>query len=560
MKKAVIYARYSSDNQSENSIEDQFRTVEERAAREGWTIVEKYADYAISGSSVIRRPEIQRLMQDSLKGGFEIVLSEALDRISRDQEDIARLFKSLKFNDIQLITLSEGEINEMHIGMKGTMNALFLKDLADKVRRGQKGRALVGQPGGGLSYGYRVVRRFDEKGKPVTGERTIALGEAEVIRRVFREYASGKSPQAIAKDLNRDGIPSPGKGSWGPSTIYGNRKRGTGIINNELYMGTLVWNRQRFVKDPSTGKRITRVNNEADLVRAEVPHLRIVEQDLWDKVKKVQGELNIQENSFWAKRRPKTLFSGLLKCGCCGGGFHKGNGESYSCFSAYEKGTCDNKGRIKVAQLEDSVLNALEKHLLDPALCKVFCDEYTKTMNELRKHHLTQHARYEVELAKRMKDDDRMIQMVIDGFASSGSMKEKVATNLVRIEELRGLLENKPQLPPLLLPNMGKHYQEKVSKLITLFRNPEHHGEVVLTIRGLVEKIVLTPTGNGQELSADLHGDLAGILSLASGKAKASEDVETMADQILMVSGMHQTGGTGKMVAGRGFEPLTFRL
>ncbi len=73
--------------------------------------------------------------------------------------------------------------------------------------------------------------------------------------------------------------------SWGQSTINGNRKRGAGILNNELYIGRLVWNRLLYIKDPETGKRVSRPNPESEWVIQEVPELRIIDQDLWEEVK-----------------------------------------------------------------------------------------------------------------------------------------------------------------------------------------------------------------------------------------------------------------------------------
>ena len=85
--------------------------------------------------------------------------------------------------------------------------------------------------------------------------------------------------------MNREGIKAPSGGDWGSSTINGNRQRGIGILNNELYVGRLVWNRLRYIKDPATGKRLSRLDPEADWIGQEVPDLRIVDQDLWDRVK-----------------------------------------------------------------------------------------------------------------------------------------------------------------------------------------------------------------------------------------------------------------------------------
>ncbi len=110
------------------------------------------------------------------------------------------------------------------------------------------------------------------------------------------------------------------------STIHGNRQRASGILNNELYIGRLVWNRQRFVKDPETGKRVSRLNPESEWIVHDVPDLRIVDQDLWDRVKARQDVPTSQavpqsKDGFWDRPRPRYLFSSVMTCGVCGGGF-----------------------------------------------------------------------------------------------------------------------------------------------------------------------------------------------------------------------------------------------
>ena len=279
MLKVALYARYSTDNQSVASIADQFRICREHAGRECWQVVDTYQDAAISGAGVILRPGVQSLLQDARRGKFDIVLAEALDRVSRDQADVATLFKHLRFAGVQIVTLAEGEISELHVGLKGTTNALFLKDLAAKTHRGLRGRVEKGKAGGGLCYGYDVVKRTDSEGEPVRGERKINEAEAIVVRRIFWEFAVGKSPRAVATDLTRDGIPGPFGRTWADTTIRGHACRGNGVVNNELYAGGLVWNRQRFIKDPNTGKRVSRPNPEAKWIRTEVPELRIVDDE-----------------------------------------------------------------------------------------------------------------------------------------------------------------------------------------------------------------------------------------------------------------------------------------
>ena len=208
--RAVIYARYSSDQQRTTSIDDQIRLCKERIAREGWTLVQVYRDSAMSGATALR-PGYQAMLEGAREAAFDVVVAEALDRLSRDQEDIAALFKRLQFAGIRLVTLGEGEIGVLHIGLKGTMNALFLKDLADKTRRGLRGRIEAGKSGGGNAYGYDLMRSYDANGEPVRGGRTINAAEAEVVREIFSRYAAGEAPRRIAFDLNARRIPAPAR-------------------------------------------------------------------------------------------------------------------------------------------------------------------------------------------------------------------------------------------------------------------------------------------------------------------------------------------------------------
>ena len=188
--RAAIYARYSTENQREASIEDQVRLCTARSAAEGWTVVGTYTDHALSGANHLR-PGYQQLLADARAGAFDVVVAEALDRLSRDQEHVAGFYKQLSFCAIKIVTIAEGEIGELHVGLKGTMNALFLKDLALKTRRGLEGRVRQGRSGVGLCFGYDVVREVDAHGAPVAGGRTINAAEAVVVRRIFAEYAAG---------------------------------------------------------------------------------------------------------------------------------------------------------------------------------------------------------------------------------------------------------------------------------------------------------------------------------------------------------------------------------
>ena len=546
MTKVAIYARYSTDLQREASIEDQIRVCQDRARREGWKVVNCYTDHAVSGASLMR-PGLQMMMQDAADGKFSMVVAEALDRLSRDQEDIAGFYKRMQFADVGIFTLSEGEISNLHIGLKGTMNALFLKDLADKTRRGLRGRVEDGKSGGGLTYGYDVVKKFDGNGEAIRGDRTINDEQAAIVRRIFREYAAGKSPKKIAFQLNKEGVPGPSGKAWGPTTIYGHRRRGTGIINNELYVGKLIWNRLRYIKDPDTGKRVSRLNPEDQWVTTEVPDLRIVDQDLWDAAKAKQKELEHNTSGFWTKQRPANLFSFLLKCGACGGGFSKISKHHYGCSAARNKGTCDNRGVIRQDTLEKAILNALQNHLMEPELCAEFCQEYTRRMNELRMEHNAAISGYRAELEKLEKRRKKLVHALVEEDMPASLLKDDFIYIEKRKEELETLLSQTDEIPVLVHPNMAERYRQEVNALVTALNDDAHRTEAAGLLRTLIEQIVLVPSEKGDGLRVDLYGDLAGILSVATNNEKALFERGPYVMQ-------------DKMVAGAGFEPATFRL
>lgn len=165
----VIYARYSSDQQRDASIDDQLRICRLRAEREGWEVAEVFAGHAISGSTLLR-PGYQGLLAHLRNTGADVVLAESLDRFSRDLEHIAAFYKQVSFARARIVTLAEGEVSDLHIGFKGTMSALYLKDLAAKTHRDLESRIRAGRSVGKAPYGYRVIRRLAQNGEPDRGQ------------------------------------------------------------------------------------------------------------------------------------------------------------------------------------------------------------------------------------------------------------------------------------------------------------------------------------------------------------------------------------------------------
>jgi site-specific DNA recombinase len=543
--RAAIYARYSSDNQRDASIEDQVRQCTKWIDGEGWSITEAYADRAISGATTLRAG-YQQLLMDARAGKFDIAIAESLDRFSQDQEDIAGLYKQLTFAGVKLITLADGEINELHIGLKGTMNALFLKDLAQKTKRGLEGRVRKGFSGGGNAFGYDVIHELAADGTPVRGKRKINIQEAGIVERIFKDFAAGNSPKTIAHRLNNEGIPGPKSNEWGPSTIYGNWRRGTGILNNELYIGRLVWNRQHFIKNPVTGKRQARLNPEEDWIIEEVPALRIVSDDLWAKVKTRQEKTRsrvVQEPGKLRSelaRRPRYLLSGLLKCGVCGGGYSMSGANRYGCSTAINKGTCSNKLTIRRDEVESKVLGGLRHQLMHPELVKAFVEEFHREFNRLAANRDIDQDRRALDLAKVEREIKLIITAIKDG-VSALTLKDELASLENRKIELGIDIEQAPAPMPRLHPNLSELYRQKIDRLHETLNQEDVQSEASEVIRSLIDEIRLMPDDGS--LKIELYGDLAGMLALANNSPTSENE------------GLQVT-----MVAGVGFEPTTFRL
>ncbi|MCV2895001.1 recombinase family protein [Lentibacter sp. XHP0401] len=541
--------------QRDASIDDQIRSCRDYADRQGIKVVEIYTDKAVSGASLMRSG-IQKLLRDAQDNHFDVVLSEALDRLSRNQADIASIYQKLQFRDVMIETVSEGSISEMHIGLKGTMNSMFLKDLAIKTRRGLKGRAQAGKSAGGKAYGYKNVLRFDASGEPVRGDRKIEPTEAEIVRRIFKDYAAGLSPRKIAEALNTEGIPGPTGRGWGTSTLHGNRERGTGILNNELYIGRQIWNRLCYVKDPDTGKRISRLNPESDWVITEVPELRIIDQELWDAVRDRQGGLKVKSTNvpIWDRRRPRTLFSGLMSCGSCGGGFSKVNKHSFGCSTARNKGKayCTNMAMISQDELEQLVLGALQDNLMNQEALAVFCEEYAKERNRLQATASQSRDAVTKELATVKTDHAKLVDAIIAGIPAE-QVKDRMLSLDARRIELEAQLERDPAPSPIRIhPKMAETYREKITALVDRLSHPDGMLEAKDALRGLVDRIVLVPTEPDGKLAIHLEGAMAALLALSLGsksnhgprsKSQAIDNIEELV-----------------LVAGVGFEPTTFRL
>jgi len=214
--KAAIYARYSSENQSEKSIDDQIRMCRKYCTENEITVCENhlYTDEALSGS-LINRPGLQALEKAAENKEFDCVLVDDLSRLSRSNHQMLTLVLKFNYLQIKIISVADGictddENSKLGIQIRGLVNELYLDDLRKKTMRGLEGQKLRGYSAGENVYGYSTQPvgelKLNKRGQAKYEGKVHKINpeEAEIIRRIFREFISGNSIHKIAVKLNEE--------------------------------------------------------------------------------------------------------------------------------------------------------------------------------------------------------------------------------------------------------------------------------------------------------------------------------------------------------------------
>lgn len=494
-RRAAIYARYSTDLQSDRSIDDQVALCRSHAGRSGLTVTEVYSDRARTSASILGRDGILRLMEDARAGRFEVVVVEALDRISRDQEDLAGIYKRLTFAGVDIVAVHEGKADAIQIGIRGLVGELFLSDLKHKVRRGMQGVVRDGRSAGGRAYGYRPV-----PGRP--GELEVVEEEAEVVRRIFADYLARRTPREIAGALNAEGIPPPRGTRWNASTINGNAERGYGILLNPLYAGRIVWNRVTMVRDPDTGRRVSRVNPRSEWQEIEAPHLAIIDPETHAAVA-ARKEQRSKAHETRADQTPRRPFSGLLRCGVCGGGMaihdRQGSAIRIRCSTARESGACTNGARFRLDRIEAAILSRLREQLRHPDLLR----EYLRAYREERRAEITaaqkSRATREREAARLTGELKRAVRLYVQGVTDGEGAESDIADLQRRVNAANAALAEASASVPVvdLHPHAAARYSEMLENIGVGLSDPATppDREVIECLRNIIASIIVYPAG-----------------------------------------------------------------
>ena len=379
---AAIYARFSTDKQDRSSIEDQTRICRDWAKHHGLAVVAVFADEATSGSvPVIRRAGGAAMHAAALAGQFDVLILEGLDRLSRDQVDQEQVVRRLEHRGIRLVGISDGydsnsgESRFMLRGMRGIVNEVYRRDLPPKIRRGLAGQIVRGFHAGGMSYGYRSLAvGMNDRGEADGFRLEIVPEQAAIVREIFARFAAGEGMTRIASDLNARGVPGPGRkktkpSTWSATALYGTPKAGSGLLNNELYIGRYVWNRREWVKDPDDPtRRVPRMRPREEWHVAERPDLRIVDDETWSGVR---ARMEAPRQGTGRRGRggaPRTLFGGLLRCGRCGGPMIAVHSRYYGCAAHKTRGPAICEGTFAPrAESDRRLIQGLREEVLAPA-------------------------------------------------------------------------------------------------------------------------------------------------------------------------------------------------
>jgi site-specific DNA recombinase len=464
--RAAIYARFSTDKQRQESLDDQIAACRELCRREQFTVESVFHDAGVSGGTTERRGYQDLLLAlRSSPRRYDIVIAEDLSRLWRNQAEQAPRLAELRDLGIHVLTVSgtdsRSEGFDLVASVIGSISEMQRKEIGYRVRRGLKGNALRRTATGGRAYGYR------DAGKVVDQEQAV------IVQTIFEQYAAGFSPLSIAQRLNALRVPSPGSlwkrterrrdGSWMPSAILA-------ILNNERYIGRIVWNRCRWVRSARDSKKRRRIlNPESEWVIYTDESLRVVPNELWTAVKDRQQAAHqaigdrisrgIKRSSAQRTgRQPRYLLSGMLRCEC-GSTLTMVNKVSYRC-SASIAGACTNSHLIRREAAERAVLAGTQEALQDPAII----DEISRRVRqELRRPRQTKD--WGKERQRVLGEIENLVTAIAtQGLQSSPTLAARLRSTESELAWIETQASRLPD-PERLLANLEELVRKRVSTL-----------------------------------------------------------------------------------------------
>ncbi|MBF0546514.1 MAG: recombinase family protein [Candidatus Riflebacteria bacterium] len=497
----AVYARYSSSNQREESIDSQLRAIESFAKIKGMSIVKVYADSAKSATSD-KRPEFQQMISDGSKKMFEAVVVHKLDRFSRDKYDSCVYKKRLRDYGIKVISVTEflddsPESMVLESMLEG-MAAYFSKNLAREVMKGMKENAYKGLHNGGKPpIGYLVDKS--------TKKLLIEPEEAEVVKSVFEMYLNDWGYQKILQHLNATGKRTKFGKLFGKNAIFT-------ILRNEKYTGVYKFN---VSPERTSSSKRKKTPEEIIVVPDALPV--IIDRQTFDRV-----QIKLKENkNVSGKFKAKSLYllSGLVECGECGHPYHansRNSGKRNSFCATYR---CSHKAKLKTAcqnreigtnNLEYFVMKVLEGKLLNERIIPklmIKLNDYIKKRQNEKSGDLEKLKKQKQEILEQL---DRLLLAISKGIDAS-SVRERILQfedEKVKIEtrilEMQNSLEG-PIFDRDKFHNLLNKYREEVKKrnLPECKKIIKHFVEKVIVYHDSVDIVLKMPIYSIEEKQSD---------------------------------------------------------
>ncbi len=568
---AVAYGRKSFDDPDDRtaSVADQRVFAERYAERHGLALIAFHGDDGITGATM-ERPGLRDMLARVASGGVDVLIIEDVDRLSRDAEHLMYMVKLFRLHRVAVHTVVAGRIDDLVMAFKGIIGEQQRMRIAYTTRRGLKGKAMRGGATGGKVLGYRREIIGDEAQGGARDRLAIDDEQAGLVRRIFQLYAAGHSLKQVCAILNAEGVPSPrarergryNAGIWNPTTLSGDPALGEGILNNELYIGRRIFNRRTWVEVPNEQRgfsRQPRLNPEAEWIVRDEPGLRIIDQPLWDAVKARQTAARAARDARFALtgrklaggREASHLLSGLVRCGCCDQPFLASGGGRWRC-KGHRAGACDN-GSITTRELETRALAGIRERLLTPDLIRRFAASLQQELEEAARTANVDRHRLEADL----RNVRARIATLVTRIEEDADAPRALSARVKQLEQEETVLERAVLMAPdRKVVRLPANYEAIYRRAVVDLDGHLGSGDAMAAraaIRPLIEKIVVQPGSarGGKRRAMQLHGDLYRMLEIAAVKKGGETQTARRVSDGSVVTGM---------VAGTGFEPVTFRL
>ena len=476
MRKAAIYARYSSENQRDESIDAQLCAIEEYAKRNNIAVVATYIDRAKSATTA-ERPSFQEMIKMSETGAFDTIIVHKLDRFARSKYDSAIYKQKLKVNKVQLLSVTENlDGTPESIILESVLEAMaeyYSKNLAREIMKGNMENAKKAVHCGGIPpLGFDI-----EDKKLVINEH-----EAEAVRIIFEMYADGKGYSEIINTLNVNGYKTKKGNPFGKNSLYE-------ILRNEKYKGTYTYNKSSHKTPKGTYNRHS-YKNDDEIIRIEHGCPQIVSNEVYERVlqRRIEGQGNCKNHRY----RLKYMLSGIVWCGKCGSPMHanrrkKESQLTFRCNRKAQTIKCDAK-EINMAYLENYVLDELGRNIFSVKRINDIMG-LIEQYNDLENASNTENVN---ELESKLKEINSHQQNIIHAI-EQGLFKEHFSQRLSELKEAEENIKSK-----LMIANQPKSFKvtkKEVLLLINRFnqmRSEQNFDGLRKIILDFVDRVVIT--------------------------------------------------------------------